>query len=90
MLSSQLWTRRPEWAGSSWWVISESMVSVGEERVRAMQLSDREIHGLLQDGHLIIVGPKTAHRFDAACQVRPASIDLRVDARITTLYFSGQ
>lgn len=46
-----------------------------------MRLSDRDIHAYLQDGSLVIVGPRADLPFDAYTQVQPCSIDLRLDSR---------
>lgn len=50
-----------------------------------MQFSDKEIHDYLAQGKLLIVAPRKNFPFDADTQVQPASIDLRLDARITTV-----
>jgi dCTP deaminase len=50
-----------------------------------MLLSDKQIHTLLEKGDLLIVAPRPDNPFNAAAQVRPASIDLRLDTRISWL-----
>jgi deoxycytidine triphosphate deaminase len=47
-----------------------------------MQLSEREILDLYASRELVIFGPKASLPFEPAVQVRPASVDLRLDSRI--------
>lgn len=44
-----------------------------------MRLADREIHRLLEDGELVVLGPIAELPFDPISQVQPGSIDLRLD-----------
>jgi len=46
-----------------------------------MRLSDREIHASLEEGQLIIVGPRKDLPFDRYTQVQACSVDLRLDSR---------
>jgi dCTP deaminase len=46
-----------------------------------MRLSDKDIQSYLDDGQLIIVGPRTELPFDKYSQVQACSIDLRLDNR---------
>jgi dCTP deaminase len=47
----------------------------------SMILSDKDIHPMLRSGELVILGTDTTHPFDAAQQVQPCSIDLRLGNR---------
>jgi dCTP deaminase len=46
-----------------------------------MVLSDKDIHLLLRDGELVVLGTDPAHPFIAVDQVQPCSIDLRLGNR---------
>jgi dCTP deaminase len=50
-----------------------------------MLLSDKQIHRLLQQKELFLVGTRKDNPFNPTEQVRPASIDLRLGARISFL-----